>query len=76
LVREEDILPIRPDFKPHKDNAVLVGTFFGGPLVTGYLTSLQWAKILAALLAYALFRRADQNSAFSYQPLLGHAPAK
>ena len=34
---EENILEEAPQFKLYKDFAVRVGTFFGGPLVAGYL---------------------------------------
>lgn len=42
---EESLLSSKPDFKLYKDRAVYLGTFFGGPLVAGYLTAENFKQL-------------------------------
>jgi hypothetical protein len=42
---EENLLSIPPSFKLYKDRAIYVGTFFGGPLVAGYLAAENFKQL-------------------------------
>jgi hypothetical protein len=42
---EEDLLSSPPSYKLYTDRAVFVGTFFGGPLVAGYLAAENFRQL-------------------------------
>lgn len=42
---EENILSSIPQFKLYKDTSISIGTFFGGPLVAGYLAATNFQKL-------------------------------
>ena len=41
----EDIVPVIPDYKLYKDKVIGPATFFGGPLVAGYLIAENFKKL-------------------------------
>jgi hypothetical protein len=41
----EDIVPVIPDYKLYKDKVIAPATFFGGPLVAGYLMAENFKKL-------------------------------